>query len=129
MSPQAPPDAHRIDSLIAGEPAAHVVAHDGAQGILIQVDGSSGQVAGTVLLSTRTHGPLPPRITTPSFYIYTNIQKFDVESIDRVTHVIQTIARRDDGSLGFEREPYRHVPESLDTLGSSLLVAIALAPC
>jgi hypothetical protein len=119
------PDVERIAALIAGEPGAHVVAH-GPDGIVIQLDGSE-HVAGTVSLSPRAGGPLPARIVTPSFYVSTNVQQFDDASIDRVAHLIQTIASRDDGSLGFEREPFRHVPESLDVLIACTLFAISWA--
>jgi hypothetical protein len=119
-------NADRIEALIAGEPGAHVVAHDGAPGFMIQLDGSD-HVAATVLLSTRGYGPIPPRVTTPSFYVYTNVQHVDDASIERVSHLIRTIASRDDGLLGFEREPFRHVPESLGTLVACTLFALAWA--
>jgi hypothetical protein len=124
--PTAAQPTPSIARLFADDSAVRVITHEGAQGIMLQVDAPPGEVAGELLLSTKAYGPLPPRTTTASFYVYTNFRKFDPESVDRVVGVVQMIARRDDGSFGV-REPFTADPEPLDVLIDATGAAVVLA--
>jgi hypothetical protein len=115
-----------MSRLIGDDSGVRVIPHEGAQGIMLEIGAPSGGIAGEVLLTSKPYGAIPPRITTASFYVYTNFRKFDPQSVDRVAQVVQTIAGRDDGSFG-ERQPFHEVHDPLDVLKGITAAAVFVA--
>ena len=118
-TPQA---ASRLATLIAGDDSVRIVQAE-PTGALLEVDGPSGGPAGTLTLTTDPPPGTPPRIITPSFYLFMNVLQFDSGSVERLDHVVHRIVERDDGSLGFVRKPLG----GNEPLNTDLLVGVAIA--
>jgi hypothetical protein len=118
-------DADRIAALLEGEPDVWIMnRYD--DGVVLGVGDRGNNLPGEIVVSPRRCADLPG-MTTPSFYIRLDNHLPDPALSARLIQLADKVVARDDGKLGFTREPWPGRPPPWIFLWEALAFGAAAA--